>query len=570
MGRRSRIPADVLSLRPKQIEMMGDEDLVELLGKLNNLQQEEIKRNALQYYEPASEQASRVHHQTSRYVGVGGGNGASKTETCIVEMLVRATGIIPTWMKDNVPEDILAAKFRGPIRCRMVCESFINVLYPIMLPKLQWWTWTGTDMPGGEKGHWGWVPQEHLIEGSWEKSWSKELRTLTLHCKNPETGNLCGRSTIQFMSVDQDPSDFASGDYHFVLHDEPPNFAIWKENQARTMRVNGKMFLSMTWPDDPAIAVDWIFDEMYDPGKRGNHPEISWMDIYTGDNRFLDQTAVSAQSSLWSEELRRVRLFGQPIRFSNKIHPLFTDQTEWWCFKCQSVRIPVDGKCDCGSDDLTSFSHVAHFSPNPSWPTVFVLDPHPRKPHMFMWVQVDPNDDYWQVAEGELDGDVEQVKACVYEHERDMGIHVSKRLIDPNMGRSPSSSARMRGVTWQDEFDTVGLRCDLADDSDVGRGRINEMFKVDPDTRAPRAHMAANCKKTIFQFHRYVWDEFKQKQERAVKQTARPRYDDFPTMWKYLANANPTFRDLTVGAPVVRRWKSNKQERPTWVGRRLA
>jgi hypothetical protein len=40
------------------------------------------------------------------------------------------------------------------------------------------------------------------------------------------------------------------------------------------MRVDGRlMLLAMTWPDDPSIAVDWLYDEVYEPGKSGQRPE---------------------------------------------------------------------------------------------------------------------------------------------------------------------------------------------------------------------------------------------------------------------------------------------------------
>ena len=76
-----------------------------------------------------------------------------------------------------------------------------------------------------------------------------------------------------------------------ILHDEPTKLAIWTENQARTMRVNGRMMLAMTWPDDPSIPVDWIFDEIYEkaqPGA-GKSPHHDWIELSTRANRNLDQ-----------------------------------------------------------------------------------------------------------------------------------------------------------------------------------------------------------------------------------------------------------------------------------------
>ena len=125
---------------------------------------------------------------------------------------------------------------------------------------------------------------------------------------------------------------------------------------------------------------------------------------------------------------------------------------------------------------------------------MFLLDPHPRKPHMFMWVQIDPADDYFVCAEGELDGDPAELWKRVREIEEMFQLQVRMRLIDPNMGLSPAGPKR--NVTWQDEFAEAGLRCDLADDSDVGRGRVNEYLQPDPYTYRPRLHIAERCVQT--------------------------------------------------------------------------
>ena len=147
----------------------------------------------------------------------------------MAHMVMQATGIFPT--NDEELADEMRAQFRGPINCRVVVESFTTTLYPTILPKLKYTTWTGADEPGGERGHWGWVPKTSLIDGSWDRSWSEKTKVLTMYCKNEE-GVIIGNSQIQFMSKDQDPDDFASGSFHIILHDEPPLYAQWRENQA--------------------------------------------------------------------------------------------------------------------------------------------------------------------------------------------------------------------------------------------------------------------------------------------------------------------------------------------------
>jgi len=473
----------------------------------------------------------------------------------LVEMLICASGIIPYSLRGKFDE----TKLRGPINCRIVCESLTTVLHPILLPKLKWWEWDGVSEPGGEKGHWGWIPKANLISSSWEKSWSEKLRTLKVRYWNEKRGRFEGTSRIQFMSVDQDPSDFASGNFHIVLHDEPPTYAIWRENQARTMRVDGRMLLAMTWPDDPGISVDWIFDEIYDPGQGVNkNKNIEWINLYTTDNPHLNQKAVKLQADNWSDEVKKVRIYGQPIRFSNRIHPNFTDVSQYWCFQCGKSVIKVEGKCSCGAE-VVEYNHVIEEEPSQSWPTIYVLDPHPRKPHMMLWAQIDPYDDIHVVAEADVEEDPVGVRMVCDEIEKSLRLRVAKRLIDPNMAGNPSGIRRE--VSWRDEFDMAGLFCDLASDSDVGRSRINEYLKPEKTRERPRIFIRSTCVQTIFQMKRYVWDDYRLKLEKELKQKPKTKNDDYPTMLKYLLNEDPTFRFYSVGAPVISRYKHDGNRR---------
>ncbi|MGE0373005.1 MAG: LAGLIDADG family homing endonuclease [Gammaproteobacteria bacterium] len=480
----------------------------------------------------------------------------SKSDTCLAEISALTTGIIP----DSVPE--LREKFRGPINVRIVVESITTTLHNIILPKLRWNKWSGVSEPGGEKGHWGWIPMTSLIEQQWEKSWSEKTRTLRVLCRDPDNWNVVlGESTWQFMSHDQDPSDFASGDFHIILHDEPTKHAIWVENQARTMRVNGVMMLAMTWPDDPAIPVDWIFDEIYEKAQPGpmKSPHHAWIELSTRENRNLDQRSIAIQALNWNATVRATRLEGRPIRFSNRIHPLFTDSAAWWSFQAGKQIEPEyndAGQPVCpetGSLDVVEFSHVEEFDPSRTYPTIFVLDPHPRKPHMFFWAQVTPEDDYDIVLEGELSGTTREIYEYVTSLEASYGLQIRQRIMDPNMGMQAAAASRSRETTWQEEFANDGLFCDLASDTDVGRSRINDYLQPDRYTLRPRIRFASRCEMAIWQMKRYCWDDHKRTLDRDLKQTPKTKYDDYPTMLKYLLNLRPEFRSMLQGPQVIKR-----------------
>lgn len=532
---------------------MSDEEFRQLLADTLSITEEDRKQNQLLFYVPASPRIQAIHDSTAKVVGVGGGNGSGKSESMIVDTVMTMTGVFPYSQRHLIDQ-----KFRGPVNCRLVVESLTNTLEQVILPKLQWWKWSGIDMPGGARGHWGWIPKSCLIDGEWEKSYSAKFRVLRVLCRDPHNPEkVLGESMYQFMSKDMDARDFASGDYHIVDHDEPPELPQWRENEARTMRVNGRLKIAMTWPDDPSIPVDWLYNEVYEPGLRGSDPAVKWFELWTTENKHLDQKAVAAQSEKWSTEMRNVRIFGRPIRFSNRIHPDFTDSTKTWCFPCGKSVVKVPGStikplCGiCGSDFTVDYNHVEEFDRSSTWPTVFLLDPHPRKPHMWLHVQIDPKDDWWVVADGKLEGDCVEVREAVHRIEKEMGLYVAHRLMDPNMGASPSG--QRREVSWQDEFSMAGLHCDLASDVDIGRSRINQYLKPDQQTMAPRIRFHPRCKDAIYQMNRYVWSEFSKSVDRDIKQAPKDTNDDFPTLLKYLANSDPVFNFLRGGAPVIHR-----------------
>ena len=544
--------SNAMKLDTIELETLSEPAFLEIANQVIELHEQDRRENAIMYYKPVSERAMSAHESQAKYVGFAGGNGSGKTESALAEAVALATGIFPEGM-----EGIFKAKFRGPIKVRIIVESKTTTLDAVIKEKLQWWRWTGLEPIGGERGHWGWIPKTCLLKASWQESWREKIQTLTVHCRDPEdTRRILGQSTVQFMSHSQDPQAFASGDYHLVLFDEPSRLAIFRENEARTMRVNGRIILAMTWPDEPSIPMDWLYDEWYDkatgPNKSDNH---DWVELWTTDNQHLDQDSVSQQMESWSQEMVAVRIHGRPIRFSNRIHPLYTDITQNWCFFCKMPIMPVvedeTELCPvCKTRDIYEYKHCCHFDVGGSWPCIQILDPHPRKPHCLLWAVIDPADDIWVVAEAQIDDDPAEVHEKCREIEDRLGLPVATRLIDPNMGRSPASAKR--NVTWQDEFDSAGLYYELADDTDVGRARVNEFLKPDDRTRRPRLHIHERCQDTNFQLKRYVWAEHKFAAEKALKQKPREKNDDFPTMLKYLMNYQPRFDYLNGGAPVIR------------------
>jgi hypothetical protein len=138
---------NLLDLQPEAVTRLEDEELRGLLASLVDITAEDRKQAQIRFYNPVSPKSQQFHDSKGKVVAAGGGNGSAKTETMLVEVIMCATGVFP-----DSQRHLIEQKFRGPINCRVTVESLTTTLDPIILPKLQWFRWTGVDRPGGEKG----------------------------------------------------------------------------------------------------------------------------------------------------------------------------------------------------------------------------------------------------------------------------------------------------------------------------------------------------------------------------------------------------------------------------------
>jgi phage terminase large subunit-like protein len=514
----------------------------ELIQLKSRLRQE----SQLEFYVPASDRARQIHYSTSKIRVAVGGNRSSKSTTTLADLVICMTGIIPHSLPDYPKE-----KIQCPGNYRIVCESLTNTWAPVIRPKLQWDKWNGKPNPGGPLGHWGLIPKKFLKKGRWDESWSEKERILTLTCG----------CTLQICSYDQDVQDQSGSSLNGVCFDEGPASDMWDENKMRTIDTNGWLSIAFTPPaeDTTAWKAAWIYEELYEKGIPGpeKDPDIDIFELWTRENRILDQQDIDKVFKGLTPAQKETRGKGAFMHLGGRIYPVYTDTARQWCFNCSDIAFIQENSCAvCQNSNVVSFNHfVEPFETAYTWPCVFLLDPHPRKPNMMSWITVDPSDDWWQIAEMEVDGAPNIVRDKVFSLERALRLNVAARLIDPNMAESPAHSAGARHVTVRDEFDAVGLRTALSDDSfDVGIQRVREFLKPDPRTRSPRLHIFNNCRITNSQIKKYTWDEHATSQaatKKDAKSTPITKNDDFPTLIRYFANANFTFRGLMYGGKPI-------------------
>ncbi len=512
------------------------EQRVEMARQLAAVRFAISQERALVMYRPVSAEARKFHLSTAQQRIILGGNGSSKSESSLADMVIRMTGLIPESLKADYPKEVL----RPPISARLIVESLTNTWEQSIKPKLIWNHWTG--LADGKRGHWGWIPKEFLIKGKWDESWSEKFRTLTL----------TNGSTLHVMSGDQDVTDFASASVHDIRVDEGKKHALWRENVMR-LREGGSITMAMTPPDDESASWDaaWVYDELYEKGLPGpgKDPDIEAFTLFTEHNPYIAPDFIAKVGKNLTPEQREVRFHGRFMHLGGRIYSTFTERDQMWCFGCNKISFAVMSEkqhCGtCGGDNLVSFCHVVEpFERAYKWPCIFIVDPHPRKPVMCAWVAIDPADDWWQIAELQVDGTPEEIRDKVFEIEKRFDLYVAKRIIDPNMAESQAHNAGRRHITVRDEYDAVGLRCALADDNfHTGKDRIKNMLKPDGKTRRPRLHIFRTCRTSISQFLKFSWDEWARftSDVRDPKAKPKDKDNDYPVMMGYLGNDNPSY-----------------------------
>lgn len=214
-----------------------------------------------------------------------GGNRSGKTVANVIECIWRITKTHPFRPELNDIE--------GEIRGRLVCVSFVDGLEKIILPLFK-----------------KWMPKKFLKGRSWDKSYNKYLRTLTL-----EDG-----SYVEFMSYDQELEKFAGTSRHFVSFDEEPPRSVWEECLLRLVDTDGDWWISMT----PVEGLTWVFELIYQPWEEGQRPETLVLQVSMDDNPHLLAKAKSKiLKNIADDSDREARKEGSFVQIKGLVYKRF-------------------------------------------------------------------------------------------------------------------------------------------------------------------------------------------------------------------------------------------------------
>jgi phage terminase large subunit-like protein len=224
---------------------------------------------------PSQEKFHRSIAKEKLYIG---GNRSGKTVATVTEAVQWLTG--EHKFRTDVPPP--------PIRGRGVAIDIEDGIKKIILPELA-----------------KWMPQSFLQDGSWEKSYDKQSRTLTLN----------NDSFIELMSYEQDVEKFAGTSRHFTFFDEEPPEDIFNECLMRLVDTDGSYWISMT----PLIEMTWIKDRIYDPWSGGDK-SIYVLEVNTEENPHIQIEALDRMTRGLSPEEREARRKGTFITHTGLVY----------------------------------------------------------------------------------------------------------------------------------------------------------------------------------------------------------------------------------------------------------
>lgn len=363
-------------------------------------------------------------------------------------------------LRGEYPWDHKRTRFRPPVRARLVGEDQGHHLREILVPKLR-----------------------EAIPPEWIVSCRKNNQGLDTYWTIRAVDG--SESTLELMSYEQDTDIFEGWSGHFVGADEPMPRDKYIALKRGLVDLDGLFMMTFTPLKEP-----WIYDELVtNPDKR-----IRFINAEITDNPFLDPKAIAEFSRSLTEEERTSRLKGGWLFLQGLVYKEFNKQTH----VVPKRPIPPDYSC-----------YVA-------------IDTHPRTEQAVLFAAVDDKDRIFIVDERFSFGTPQEVADWIIDFHRNTHPIDGLAIIDPS-----SQGDQNRGDTTYDLIERrlaqFGI-CLETGSKDLSGGILKVRDALCSRNGLPSLFVYENCTRTIFEFGRYIWDDWKD-DRRTDKQKPRDKDD---------------------------------------------
>lgn len=377
-----------------------------------------------------------------------GGNRAGKTVGGGTESIWYLTGTHPY---KETP--------KPPVRGRAIGVDFDDGINRIIKPEIA-----------------RWIPPSFLKNGSWEDSYSKGEKTLTL----------VNGSTLEFMSYDQDVQKFAGTSRHFIWFDEEPPEDIFNENMLRLLDVDGDWWLTMT----PLIDMSWTYDRLFQKALNGGFivlpdgTKVSTLDIFQAsvfDNKYINASTISILTEGLTEEEKLARTEGKYFSYTGAIYSKVTGPETFMSPIHLSERWPIF------YEKWGHFGMLDHGYRNP---TAFYLGCFDKDGRIIIYYE------YYESNKLVKDNAI-AIKMIIAE------LKLTNKLEyiigDPSIWNVDAISGGSVGTEYADNGVYIGK---ANNDVTGGINRVSSRFKNS------QLYITKNCEKAIWELARYRWEKY--------------------------------------------------------------
>lgn len=406
-----------------------------------------------------------------------GGNRVGKTVSATADACMILCGEHPIWTP------IFGKRF---IRGRAIGVDFDNGVELILIPEYK-----------------RWIPKRFLIDGSWDKSYNKSLRMLTL----------TNGSTIEFRSYDQDINKFAGTSRHFVHFDEEPPEGIFDENMARLVDTNGIWFISMT----PLIDQSWTEDRLYTPGVTGENPHIGVFEVATSENKYVKSESMEVLYFGMSKAAKEARLAGEYQTYKRAVYKDLLTESHF-----------IDPVVDANGrlfDEYLDQTKWLHFTG---------LDHGLSNPTCHLWGMVNKDEEIIIYKEYYVANKlIKEHAEAIHKITAQLGCKPAYGVIDPATRNRNAET----GNSVQSVYAELGLSFSLGtNDITLGLDRVSSRLKLN------KLRITRDCVKVKWEFNRYRWAKFvspKSQQTNNNKEKPIPKDDHAMDALRYMLVSRP-------------------------------
>ena len=293
-------------------------------------------------------------------------------------------------------------------------------------------------------------------------------------------------STIEFLSYEMDSAKLEGWVGHVAYFDEPPPRSHYIATQRGLVRNMGYCWLTLTPLKEP-----WLYDELW--LKRGER--IGGISVNIRDNvgYGLTEEGVKMFEEGLTQDEKAARIDGEFTFMSGLIYKEFNANVH--------IIPPFDPK------------HLSIYE---------AIDPHPRTPHAVMWVGVDANGRKYIIDE--------IFSHCVI-NELAQQIQIKRvkepifTLIDP----SAVIKDPVNNTSIIDRLLELGIYTEKGSKDLVsGIQRVKRALEIKEDNfgTSSEIYIFSSCKRTIWEFQHYCWDEYRGK-DRGEKNRPIDKDDHF-------------------------------------------